>query len=126
MIRDTKTNQLECDLRPGNVQEDVRRRNRWLSLANTPRRLNGIHVTCDTTSSYVIDFKCALDFGEGQGHDDEEIGDIYSKLKEDVEFRQGWTKRIGLGFKISPERGRTGPNGPKIETEAVAEMVACV
>ena len=27
------------------------------------------------------------------GHDDEEIGDIYSKLKEDVEFRQSWTKR---------------------------------
>jgi hypothetical protein len=22
-------------------------------------------VTCDTTSSYVIDFRCALDFGEG-------------------------------------------------------------
>ena len=60
------------------------------------------------------------------GHDDEEIGDIYSKLKEDVEFRQSWTKRIGLGFKISSERGRTGPNGPKIETEAVPEMVACV
>jgi len=41
------------------------------------------------------------------GHDDKEIGDIYSKLKEDVEFRQGWTKRIGLGLKISSERGRT-------------------
>jgi hypothetical protein len=37
-----------------------------LSLAKTPRRLNVIHVTCDTTSSYVIDLKCALDFGEGQ------------------------------------------------------------
>jgi hypothetical protein len=37
-----------------------------LSLAKTPRRLNVIHVTCDTTSSYVIDFRCALDFGEGQ------------------------------------------------------------
>jgi hypothetical protein len=28
--------------------------------------LNVIHVTCDTTSSYAIDFKRALDFGEGQ------------------------------------------------------------
>ena len=37
-----------------------------LSLAKTPRRLNVIHVTCDITSSYVIDFKCGLDFGEGQ------------------------------------------------------------
>jgi hypothetical protein len=37
-----------------------------LSLAKTPRRLNVMHVTCDTTSSHVIDFKCALDFGEGQ------------------------------------------------------------
>ena len=32
----------------------------------TPRRLNVIHdVTCDTASSYVIDFRCVLDFGEG-------------------------------------------------------------
>jgi putative transposase len=31
-----------------------------LSLAKTPRRLKPIHVTCDTTSSYVIDFKCAV------------------------------------------------------------------
>jgi hypothetical protein len=36
-----------------------------VSLAKTPRRLNVIHVTCDTTSSYVIDFRRALDFGEG-------------------------------------------------------------
>jgi ketosteroid isomerase-like protein len=38
---------------------------RKLSLAKTPRRLNVIHVTCDTPSSYVIDSKFALDFGEG-------------------------------------------------------------
>jgi hypothetical protein len=37
-----------------------------LSLAKTPRRLNVIHVTCETTSSYVIDYRCALDFGEEQ------------------------------------------------------------
>jgi hypothetical protein len=33
-----------------------------LSLATVPRLLTVIHV--DTTSSYVIDFRCALDFGE--------------------------------------------------------------
>jgi len=37
-----------------------------LSLAKTPRPLNVIHGTCDTASSYVIDFRCVLDFGEGQ------------------------------------------------------------
>ena len=42
---------------------------RTLSLAKTPRRLNVIHVTCDTASSYVIDFRCVLDFGEGQPQD---------------------------------------------------------
>jgi NAD(P)-dependent dehydrogenase (short-subunit alcohol dehydrogenase family) len=40
-----------------------------LSLAKTPRRLNVIHVMRDTTSSYVIDFKCALEFGERQAID---------------------------------------------------------
>jgi len=38
------------------------------------------------------------------GHTDEDIGDIYSKLKEDVEFRQDWTRRIGLGFEIPPKK----------------------
>ena len=52
------------------------------------------------------------------GHDDEEIGDIYSKLKEDVEFRQDWTSRIGLGFEIPSEKASTGPNGPRIEVGA--------
>jgi integrase len=34
------------------------------------------------------------------GHAAEEIGDIYSKLKDDVAFRQEWTTRIGLGFDL--------------------------
>jgi len=33
-------------------------------------------------------------------HESEEIGGIYSKPKEDVEFRRDWTTRIGLGFEI--------------------------
>ena len=56
------------------------------------------------------------------GHGEEGIGDIYSKLKEDVEFRQDWTGRIGLGFEIPQEEARIGPNGPKIEVEALAEV----
>ena len=54
-----------------------------------------------------------------------EIGDIYSKLKEDVEFRQDWTRRIGLGFEIYFQEAPNGPNGPKIESEAVPEIVGC-
>src|SRR6202795_1522459 len=36
----------------------------WLSFAKTPQQLNAIPVTCYMTSSYVIDFQCALNFGE--------------------------------------------------------------
>ena len=34
------------------------------------------------------------------GHAAEEVGDLYSKLKEDVAFRQEWAERIGLGFEL--------------------------
>ena len=34
------------------------------------------------------------------GHAPEEVGDLYSKLKDDVSFRQQWTERIGLGFEL--------------------------
>ena len=30
------------------------------------------------------------------GHAPEEVGDLYSKLKEDVAFRQEWAERFGL------------------------------
>ena len=40
-------------------------------------------------------------------HESEEIGDIYPKPKEDVEFRRDWTTRIGLGFEIPLETGLT-------------------
>jgi hypothetical protein len=43
---------------------------KFLSFAKTPQQLNVIHVTCYTTSSYVIHFKCVPNSGEGQlgGH----------------------------------------------------------
>ena len=37
-----------------------------LSLAKTPREAILVHVTCYTAALYVIDFTCALDFGEAQ------------------------------------------------------------
>jgi len=34
------------------------------------------------------------------GHAPEEVGDLYSKLKDDVSFRQQWAERTGLGFEL--------------------------
>jgi hypothetical protein len=34
------------------------------------------------------------------GHAPEEVGDLYSKLKDDVSFRQEWVERAGLGFEL--------------------------
>jgi len=51
------------------------------------------------------------------GHASEEVGDLYSKLKKDVAFRQQWAERIGLGFELvhnSPQ------NVASIKTEKVA------
>jgi len=51
------------------------------------------------------------------GHASEEVGDLYSKLKEDVAFRQQWAERIGLGFELV----YNGPqNVASIKTEKVA------
>jgi hypothetical protein len=51
------------------------------------------------------------------GHASEEVGDLYSKLKEDVAFRQQWAERIGLGFELV----HNGPqNAKELKTEKVA------
>ena len=34
------------------------------------------------------------------GHAPEEVGDLYSKLKDDISFRQEWAERAGLGFEL--------------------------
>ena len=47
------------------------------------------------------------------GHAPEEVGDLYSKLKDDVAFRQEWAERIGLGFElvhIGPQNKSEGEN----------------
>jgi integrase len=51
------------------------------------------------------------------GHASEEVGDLYSKLKEDVAFRQEWAGRIGLGFDLVHI-------GPQKSAKAVSENVA--
>ena len=50
------------------------------------------------------------------GHAAEEVGDLYSKLKEDVTFQE-WAERIGLGFELV----HNGPqNVAAIATQKVA------
>jgi len=51
------------------------------------------------------------------GHASEEVGDLYSKLKEDVAFRQQWAERIGLGFELVH-------NGPQNVASIKPEKVA--
>jgi len=60
------------------------------------------------------------------GHADEEVGDIYSKLKEYVKFRQEVTKRIDLDFELPVEKPIVGPHGPKIEAQTVQEVTVTV
>jgi integrase len=51
------------------------------------------------------------------GHAPEEVGDLYSKLKDDVSFRQEWAERAGLGFELV----HVGPqNAVAVRTKRVA------
>jgi integrase len=51
------------------------------------------------------------------GHAPEEVGDLYSKLKDDVSFRQEWAERAGLGFELV----HVGPqNAGAVSTKRVA------
>jgi integrase len=51
------------------------------------------------------------------GHAETEVGDLYSKLKDDVSFRQEWAERIGLGFELVHVGTQ---NKVVVETEKVA------
>ena len=42
---------------------------------------------------------------------DESMGELYDKIKEEVEFRREWAEKCGFGFKLPP----VVPNVPKIE-----------
>ena len=51
-------------------------------------------------------FATSTDSGQRTVNDaDEEVGDLYSKPKEDEPYRLLWAERIGLGFSI----GQLGP-----------------
>jgi hypothetical protein len=52
------------------------------------------------------------------GHGDKEIGDVYSKLKERVEFRRKIAAEVGLGFKLPATA--TGTNVTAMPNEKVA------
>jgi len=67
------------------------------------------------------------------GHADEEIGDLYSKLMNDVQYRKDVAERVGVGFtvpahlntKVIPMRKvQLDLDGPKVEVdEAVAVAI---
>src|ERR1700756_2740927 len=58
------------------------------------------------------------------GHAGKSVTDDYSKLKDDLGFRKEVAIRVGLGFELPSKKHVVGPNGPKIETTPVLEMVA--
>jgi hypothetical protein len=47
----------------------------------------------------------------------EEVGDLYSTLRDDVTFRQEWAERVGLGFQLVHDDPQ---NEAKVETKNVA------
>jgi hypothetical protein len=49
------------------------------------------------------------------GHADESMGDLYDKIKEDVEFRKEWAEKCGFGFELSS----VVPNVPKMEENSI-------
>ena len=54
------------------------------------------------------------------GHADESMGDLYDKIKEDVEFRKEWAEKCGFGFKLPS----VVPNVPKIEEISLTAIAA--
>ena len=54
------------------------------------------------------------------GHADESMGDLYDKIKEDVEFRKEWAEKCEFGFKLPS----VVPNVPKMEENSLTAIVA--
>jgi hypothetical protein len=53
---------------------------------------------------------------------DEEVGDLYSQLENNIKFRKEVAERIGLGFDLPPQNTVVGPDGPKVEVAASEEV----
>ena len=83
------------EVRPVGFRAFRRFRRTWLRRNGTPRDLERYWM----------------------GHAAEKVGDLYSKLKDDVAFRQEWAQRVGLGFELV----HIGPqNTASAESERVA------
>jgi hypothetical protein len=50
------------------------------------------------------------------------MSDLYDKIRQDVKFRKEVAEKAGLGFELPSKAAVVGPNGPRIESEAVLEM----
>jgi integrase len=57
------------------------------------------------------------------GHSDENMDELYDKIKEDVEFRREWAERCGFGFALPPIAPSI-PNVPRKEAEVVRRKAA--
>ena len=58
------------------------------------------------------------------GHENETVGDDYSKMKEDVAFRLEQAEKVGLSFELSPKITDVVPNVPSLELAVVQQNVA--
>jgi hypothetical protein len=58
------------------------------------------------------------------GHAEKSATDGYSKLKEDVAFRNACTEEVGLGFKIPGLGCDVVRNAPKEEVAVLEESIA--
>ncbi len=59
------------------------------------------------------------------GHADEEIGDLYSRLMQDVPYRKDVAERIGTGFNVPlnlNSKAELNLVEPKIEADEAAEV----
>jgi hypothetical protein len=94
-------------------------RSNGLRFVKTRQRLNILHLTCYTTSLYVIDFKCALDFGEahqdgfaasfpvGLFHPLQHAGlsrrsPVGRQFGTAVEGKNGWVCMVERGWMVPP------------------------
>ena len=60
------------------------------------------------------------------GHADEEIGDLYSKLMNDVQYRKDVAERVGTGFDVPLNLNSKADLNlvePKVEVDEATEVV---
>jgi integrase len=60
------------------------------------------------------------------GHADEEVGDAYSQLESNIQFRKEVAERIGLGFELPSKKVVVGLNGPKRTEVPDVQLIATV